>query len=159
MVRVAQVQVSRRLSPILTAVGSYNMTQSVPSYIMEKRNLLDRQLFFRNGTETEDFHDVEAGIEANIAQTQTEVHADWKWSSGSPLVFGRKEDNNSLSAIDLEVHQGIPVRVFSETELTLLLAIKNLLDQNPDTVSNADFERALLYGMSRVIAGGLLLRF
>ncbi|HJZ11669.1 MAG TPA: TonB-dependent receptor [Acidobacteriota bacterium] len=157
--RGVTVQINKQVTSVVRAFGSYNMTESVPLYIIEKRSMQNRQLFFRRGKESQDLHDVVAGIEAHIPQTQTEVKADWNWSSGSALVFGRDGDDSALCAVDVEVHQGIPVNVFSQTELTLLLAIKNVLDQNSEVDTNADFERALLYGMPRVVAGGLLLKF
>jgi len=154
-----EVQITKRITPVLAAVASYRMDVSVPVSIVEKNTYYDRKLYFRQGDSPEDFHDVQAGILASIPQTQTQVHADWKWSSGTPVVFGRGEHNIPVSAIDLEVHQSIPVQVFSETELQLLVAIKNLLDQNPEMNGNADFQRALLYNVPRVVAGGLLLKF
>jgi hypothetical protein len=107
----------------------------------------------------EEFHDLGAGIRAQFQPTKTQVVADWKWSSGSPVVFGRKQDNSSMSALDLEVLQGVPFRVFAQSNMKLLLAIRNLLDQSPETLGNADFERALTYGMPRVVAGGVLIEF
>ena len=76
-----------------------------------------------------------------------------------PIVFGRADHRMPLTAIDVEVHQAIPLQVFSQTELQILVAIKNLLDQNPEMNANADFERALIYNIPRVVAGGLLLKF
>jgi outer membrane receptor protein involved in Fe transport len=116
-------------------------------------------MYFVNGKDLESFHDLGAGIRADFRPTDTQVQADWKWSSGSPLVFGRKQDNSSMTAVDVEVHQGIPFRVFAQSNMKLLLAIKNLLDQTPDTGGNADFQRALIYGMPRVVAGGVLIEF
>ena len=152
-------QVSKRISPLITLMGSYNVRQAIPLYIIEKRGLTGRKLFFLTGPDVEDFHDVQAGVAARIRQTGTQVDANWKWSSGTPLVFGGRNHDSSLSAIDVEVRQGVPVHIFSQTEVKLLLAIKNLLDQNADSISNADFERALLYNVPRTIAGGLAVRF
>jgi hypothetical protein len=135
------------------------MALSIPVFIIEKNTYPNRQLFFRNGTNAEDFHDVAAGIEANIEHTQTQVRADWRWTSGTPLIFGRAEEAGSLSSIDVEVHQGIPVHIFSQSELKLLVAVRNVLDQEPITDTNADFHRSLVYSMPRVVAGGLLLKF
>jgi hypothetical protein len=156
---VVQAQVQKRISGILTALGSYNITESVPLYIVEKGSFSKRQVYFRKGETSEDFHDVQAGIRANINQTKTQVQANWKWSSGSPLVFGRRAENSALTALDLEVYQGIPFQVFSESDIKFLLAVKNLLDQNSDGNGNADYQRALVYGMPRVIAGGVLIEF
>ncbi|HSP07767.1 MAG TPA: TonB-dependent receptor [Acidobacteriota bacterium] len=154
-----EINATKQLSHKLSAMVTYNMCQAVPVYIVEKRVFSQRQLYFINGAAPMGFHDFQAGIRADIQQTLTEVNASWKWSSGSPLVFGRQESNSSLSALDIEVYQGLPVRVFDDGQLKLLVAIKNLLDQNPEFNSNADFQRALLYGMPRVIAGGVLVRF
>jgi TonB dependent receptor/Carboxypeptidase regulatory-like domain len=150
---------SKQVSSNITAVASYNVTQAVPIYIVEKRVFSERQMFFVNGRYPEEFHDVGAGIRAQFLPTKTQVVADWKWSSGSPVVFGRKQDSSSMSAIDVEVYQGMPFRVFAQSNMKLLLAIKNLLDQTPDTLGNADFQRALIYGMPRIVAGGVLIEF
>lgn len=154
-----EITATKKLTHVLSAMVSYNMNQAVPVYIVEKRIFSQRQLFFKDGPASQDFHDFQAGIHADFQQTLTEVNASWKWSSGSPLVFGRQDTNTSLSALDVEVSQGLPVRVFDEAQLKLLVAIRNLLDQNPEFNSNADFQRALLYGMPRVIAGGVLVQF
>lgn len=154
-----EINASKRFSQILSASVSYTMSQSLPVYIIEKRTFSQRQMYFMNGNAIQDFHDFEAGVRADFTQTLTEVNASWKWSSGTPLVFGRQTDNTSLAALDVEVSQGLPVHVFNEAQLKLLIAVKNLLDQNPEFNSNADFQRALLYGMPRVIAGGVLVQF
>jgi hypothetical protein len=150
---------SKQVSSNITAVASYNLKSAVPIYIVEKRVFSHGQMYFVNGKSAEDFHDIGAGIRAQFRPTKTQVLADWKWSSGSPVVFGRKQDNSSMSAVDVEVHQGVPFRVFEQSNMKLLLAIKNLLDQSPATLGNADFERALIYGMPRVVAGGVLVEF
>ena len=116
-------------------------------------------MFFVSGREAQDYHDIQAGIEANIHQSATQVQANWKWSSGSSLIFGRKQDNSSLSAVDIEVHQGIPVQLFSESQVKVLVAVRNVLDQNQDKTGNADFQRALVYDMPRVFAGGVMFEF
>ncbi len=135
------------------------MSRAVPVYIIEKRGLGGRQLYFMDGEDTQAFHDIQAGIEAHIKQSNTDVRADWKWSSGSPLVFGNRNENVALSAVDLEVHQAVPLHFFSQSELKVLLAIRNGLDQNPDASNNADFERALLFNIPRTVAGGVLWQF
>jgi outer membrane receptor protein involved in Fe transport len=157
--RGVEVQVSKKISHVISAKGSYNITSSIPIYIIEKRAFSQRQMFFLSGRDPQDFHDIQAGIEANIQQSLTQVQANWKWSSGGPLVFGRKDDNTSLSAVDIEVHQGIPVQFFNQSQLKVLLAIRNLLDQNDQKSGNADYQRALLFDSPRVIAGGVLLEF
>jgi Carboxypeptidase regulatory-like domain len=157
--RGMEVGITKKISSNITAVASYNLIEAVPVYIVEKRVFSQRQMYFVNGRDLQSFHDVGAGIRAQFRPTDTQVQADWKWSSGSPLVFGRKQDNSSMTAVDVEVHQGIPFRVFAQSNMKLLLAIKNLLDQTPDTVGNADFQRALIYGMPRVVAGGVLIEF
>jgi outer membrane receptor protein involved in Fe transport len=157
--RGVEIQVTKKITSVLAAVASYRMDLSVPTSIVEKNTYYARKLYFLQGDSVEDFHDLQAGILANIPQTQTEVTADWKWSSGTPIIFGKGEHNTPLTAIDVEVHQSIPVQVFSQTELQLLVAIKNLLDQNPQMNGNADYQRALVYNVPRVIAGGLLLKF
>jgi TonB dependent receptor-like, beta-barrel len=154
-----EVRITKRITPVLAAFASYRMDLSVPLSIVEKNTYDSRKLFFLQGDSVEDFHDLEAGILANIPQTQTQVNADWKWSSGTPIVFGRGDHNVPLMAIDVEVHQVIPLQVFSQTELQVLVAVKNLLDQNSEMNANADFQRALLYNVPRIVAGGLLLKF
>lgn len=154
-----EAEFEKRISGLLSARASYNITQTIPIYIVEKGTFSQRQMYFRPGEKVEDFHDVQAGIHANIQQTMTRVSANWKWSSGSPLVFGRKESGGALSALDLEVYQGIPFQVFSETDLKLLVAIQNILDRDQATTGNADYYRALQYDMPRVIAGGVLVEF
>ncbi len=154
-----EIQVTRRITPVIAAVATYRMNLTVPVSIIEKNGLMRRNVYFREGEGSESFHDLQAGILAKIPATQTQVHADWKWSSGTPLVFGHAEHNNPLSAIDVEVHQAIPVQFFSQTQLQLMIAIKNLLNQNPEVSGNADFQRALLYNIPRIVAGGLLLKF
>ncbi|MCI0611623.1 hypothetical protein L0244_01400, partial [bacterium] len=114
--------------------------------------------YFRRGEKSEDYHDVQAGIRADIQQTNTRVAANWKWSSGSPLIFGRNA-TGALSALDVEVYQGIPFQVFSETDLKLLVAIQNILDHDQASTGNADYYRALQYDQPRVIAGGVLVQF
>jgi hypothetical protein len=157
--RGMEIQVTKRISPMFTTVATYRMNFTVPVSIIEK-NLYDRRsVYFKEAGQVRDFHDLQAGILAKIPATQTQIHADWKWSSGTPLVFGNANHNNPLTAIDLEVHQVIPFEVFSQTELQLMVAIKNLLDQNADINGNADFQRALLYNIPRIVAGGLLLKF
>ncbi len=151
--------VSRRITPLISLIGSYNVRQAIPVYIIEKRGLTGRKLFFLTGSDLADFHDVQAGVAARIRQTGTQVDASWKWSSGTPLVFGTRDHDTGLSAIDVEVRQGVPVHIFSQTEVKLLLAIKNLLDQNADSITNADYRRALLYNVPRTIAGGLAVQF
>lgn len=153
------VNVSKRINRRLTADVAYDVRQTLPVYIIEKRVYAVRQLYFMQGEMPAFFHDVKAGIEARFAPSGTYVNARWKWSSGSPLVFGRKEDNKPLSAIDVEVRQELPIRSLSQSQLQLIMAIKNILDQNKEITSNADFQRALEYGMPRTIAGGLLLKF
>jgi outer membrane receptor for ferrienterochelin and colicin len=157
--RGVELHFTKKITPVLTAVASYRMDLSVPVSIVEKNTYYARKLYFMQGDSVEDFHDLQAGILANIPQTQTEVSADWKWSSGTPIIFGPGDHNSPLSAVDVEVHQSIPVQVFSQTELQILVAIKNLLDQNPQMNGNADFQRALVYNVPRVVAGGLLLKF
>ena len=157
--RGMEMQVTKRISPILTAVATYRMNLSVPVSIIEKNTFDVRKVYFKEGDALQDFHDLQAGILAKIPITRTQVHADWKWSSGTPIVFGNAEHRIPLTAIDVEVHQEIPVQFFSQTELQFMLAIKNLLDQNPDISGNADFQRALLYNIPRIVAGGLLLKF
>jgi len=152
-------RVSRKITPLITLIGSYNVRQAIPVYIIEKRGLTGRKLFFLTGSDLADFHDFQAGVAARIRQTGTQVDASWKWSSGTPLVFGARNHDSSLSAIDVEVRQGVPVHIFSQTEVKLLLAIKNLLDQNADSINNADYARALLYNVPRTIAGGLAVQF
>jgi hypothetical protein len=76
------------------------------------------------------------------------------------MVFGASADHSiPLTAIDLEVYQAIPLDLFSQTQLQLMVAIKNLLDQNSEINGNADFHRALIYNIPRIVAGGLLLKF
>jgi outer membrane receptor for ferrienterochelin and colicin len=157
--RGMEIEISKQITPILAAVASYRMDLSVPVSIVEKNTYYSRKLYFLQGDSVQDFHNFQAGILAKIPQTQTQVHADWKWSSGTPIVFGRAAHKMPLTAIDVEVHQVIPLQVFSQTELQILVAIKNLLDQNPEMNANADFERALIYNIPRVVAGGLLLKF
>ncbi len=157
--RGMEMQVTKRITATIAAVASYRMNLSVPVSIIEKSMGSKRRVYYVEGDSLQDFHDLEAGILAKIPLTQTQVHADWKWSSGTPLVFGRADHKNPLSALDVEVHQVIPFQVFSETQLQLMLAIKNLLDQNPENNGNADFQRALVYNIPRVVAGGLLLKF
>jgi outer membrane receptor for ferrienterochelin and colicin len=157
--RGMEMEISKQITPAIAAVVSYRMDLSVPVSIVEKNTYSSRKLYFLQGDSVQDFHNFQAGILAKIPQTQTQVHADWKWSSGTPIVFGRADHNMPLTAIDVEVHQAIPVQVFSQTELQILVAIKNLLDQNPEMNANADFERALIYNIPRVVAGGLLLKF
>ncbi|MCI0602658.1 TonB-dependent receptor [bacterium] len=157
--RGIQFQVTKRINPVLTAVATYRMNLSVPFSIIEKNTFDQRKLYFKEGDSLQDFHDLQAGILAKIPLTRTQVHADWKWSSGTPVVFGSAEHRIPLTAIDVEVHQEIPVQFFSQTELQIMLAVKNLLDQNPDATGNADFQRALLYNIPRIVAGGLLLKF
>jgi|GEM_PF-2775577 len=157
--RGMEIQITRKITSVLTAVASYRMDLAVPVSIVEKNTFNNRKLYFMEGQSVEAFHDLQAGILANIPRTQTEVQAEWKWSSGTPIVFGRGDHNLPLTAIDVEVHQAIPLQVFSQTELQLLVAIKNLLDQNPQMNGNADFQRALVYNIPRVVAGGLLLKF
>ncbi len=154
-----EAQFEKRISDLLTASASYNITETVPMYIVEKGTFSAHQMYFRRGEKTEGFHDVTAGIRADIQQTQTQVAANWKWSSGSPIVFGRKDSSSPLSALDVEVYQGIPVGLFSESDLKLLVAIQNVLDQTQDSSQNADYYRALQYDMPRVIAGGVLIEF
>ena len=157
--RGMEVQVTRRISPVLAAVATYRLNVTLPVAIIEKGTYNHRNLYFKEGDSLESFHDLQAGILARIPATQTQVHADWKWSSGTPLIFGNGDHKMPLSAIDVEVHQSIPVSLFSQSELQLMLAVKNLLDQNPDDSGNADFQRALLYNVPRVVAGGLMLKF
>lgn len=150
-------QVSKQLSPMFTAFVGYDLKKGVPVNIVEKHYFTQRQLFFVGAEQEETFHDIQAGVHADIPQTLTKVNAGWNYSSGTQLVYGRKTE--SLSSIDLEVHQGLPVRVFSQAQLNLLLAVKNLLDQNSGFTGNADFQRALVFGMPRTIAGGVLVKF
>ena len=157
--RGMEIAVHKRITPVLAAVATYRLNATVPVSIIEKGSFDKRKVFFREGETVQDFHDFQAGILASIPATQTQVHADWKWSSGTPIVFGREEHNVPLSALDVEVHQAIPVQVFSQTELQLMVAIKNLLDQNAAANGNADFHRALIYNIPRIVAGGLLLKF
>lgn len=153
-----EAEFEKRLSHLLTARASYNITQTIPIYIVEKGTFAQRQMYFRPGEKSEDYHDVQAGIRADIQQTNTRVAANWKWSSGSPLIFGRNA-SGALSALDLEVYQGIPFQVFSETDLKLLVAIQNILDRDQASTGNADYYRALQYDQPRVIAGGVLVQF
>jgi outer membrane receptor for ferrienterochelin and colicin len=157
--RGMEVQVTKRISPILTAVATYKMNFTVPVSIIEKNSYNTRTVYFKEEDRLNDFHDLQAGILAKIPATQTQIHADWKWSSGTPIVFGGGDHRTPLTAIDLEVHQAIPFEVFSQTQLQLMIAIKNLLDQNADINGNADFQRALVYNIPRIVAGGLLLKF
>jgi hypothetical protein len=153
-----ETEFEKRLSHLLTARASYNITQTIPVFIVEKGTFSQRQMYFRPGERSENYHDVEAGIRADIQQTNTRVAANWKWSSGSPLIFGRNA-TGSLSALDLEVYQGIPFQVFSETDLKLLVAVQNILDHDQAASGNADYYRALEYDQPRVIAGGVLVQF
>jgi hypothetical protein len=153
-----EAQFEKRISDLLRATASYNITQTVPLFIVEKGNSM-RQMYFRPGEKSEGFHDVSAGIIADIHQTQTQVSANWKWSSGSPLIFGRRDSSGPLSALDVEVYQGIPLALIPQSDLKLLVAIQNVLDQSGETNANADYYRALLYDMPRVIAGGVLIEF
>lgn len=153
-----EAEVEKRLSNLLTARASYNITQTIPIYIVEKGTFSQRQMYFRPGEKSENYHDVQAGIRADIHQTNTRVAANWKWSSGSPLIFGRNA-TGALSALDLEVYQGIPFQVFSETDLKLLVAVQNILDHDQASTGNADYYRALQYDQPRVIAGGVLVQF
>jgi hypothetical protein len=152
-------QFEKRISDLLTASATYNITQTVPIFIVEKGAFSTRQMYFRRGDKSEGFHDVQAGIKADIAQTGTQVAANWKWSSGSPLVFGRRDSSGPLQALDVEVYQGLPIGLFSESDLKLLVAIQNVLDTTQDASANADYYRALQYDMPRVIAGGVLIEF
>lgn len=158
--RGMQVQITKRISPVFAAVATYRMNVTVPVSIIEK-NLYDRRnVYFKEADQLQHFHDLQAGILAKIPATQTQIHADWKWSSGTPMVFGAAADHSiPLTAIDLEVHQAIPLDLFSQTQLQLMVAIKNLLDQNSEINGNADFHRALIYNIPRIVAGGLLLKF
>jgi TonB dependent receptor len=153
-----EAEFEKRLSHFLTARASYNITQTIPIYIVEKGAFSEGQMYFRLGEKSEDYHDVQAGIRADIQQTNTRVAANWKWSSGSPLIFGRNA-SGALSALDLEVYQGIPFQVFSETDLKLLVAVQNILDREQASTGNADYYRALQYDQPRVIAGGVLVQF
>lgn len=153
-----ETEIEKRLSHLLTARASYNITQTIPVYIVEKGTFSQRQMYFRPGEKSENYHDVEAGIRADIQQTNTRVAANWKWSSGSPLIFGRNA-TGALSALDVEVYQGIPFQVFSETDLKFLVAIQNILDRDQAASGNADYYRALQYDQPRVIAGGVLVQF
>lgn len=153
------VNVGKRINRRVSAEVAYSVRQSLPVYIIEKRIYETRQLYFMEGDIPQFFHDVKAGIEARFSPSGTSLNAKWKWSSGSPLVFGRKEDNKPLSAIDVEVRQELPLRSLSQSQLQLIMAVRNLLDQNDEITSNADFQRALEFGMPRTIAGGVLLKF
>ena len=157
--RGMELQVSKKFSPVLAAVATYRLNVTAPVSIIEKNHYDRRNVYFKEAERLQDFHDIQAGILAKIPATQTQIHADWKWSSGTPLVFGVSDHSIPLTAVDLEVHQAIPVEVFSQTSLQLMLAIKNVLDQNSDINSNADFQRALIYNVPRIVAGGLLLKF
>lgn len=154
-----EIDFRRQLNSMLTATASYTMEFGVPVYIIEKTVFSERNVYFRYGSGPDVFHDLRTGIKAHIRATLTDVQADWKWSSGSPLVYGLSAQDVPLTSIDIEVHQGLPIQVFSDTELKLLVAVRNLLDQNSSTTGNADFHRALLYGMPRLVAGGVLLEF
>ena len=153
-----EAQFEKRISDLLTASATYNITQTVPIFIVEK-GFSSRQMYFRRGESTEGYHDLQAGIKADISQTGTQVAANWKWSSGSPIVFGRRDSSGPLSALDLEVYQGLPIGLFSQSDLKLLVAIQNILDRTEDSSANADYYRALQYDMPRVIAGGVLIEF
>ncbi len=153
-----ETEFEKRISHLLTARASYNITQTIPIYIVEKGTFSQRQMYFRRGEKSEDYHDVQAGIRADIQQTNTRVAANWRWSSGSPLIFGRNA-TGALSALDVEVYQGIPFQVFSETDLKLLVAVQNILDHDQTSTGNADYYRALQYNQPRVIAGGVLVQF
>jgi hypothetical protein len=157
--RGMEIQVTKQISPIFAAVATYRMNFTAPVSIIEKNAYYSKNVYFKESGTVKDFHDLQAGILAKIPATQTQIHADWKWSSGTPLVFGDARHNTPLTAIDLEVHQGIPFEVFAQTQLQLMVAIKNLLDQNSEINGNADFQRALLYNIPRIVAGGLLLKF
>jgi hypothetical protein len=152
-------QFEKRISNLLTASATYNITKTVPIFIVEKGAFATRQMYFRRGEKLEGFHDVQAGITADIAQTGTQVSANWKWSSGSPLIFGRRDASGPLQALDVEVYQGLPIGLFSQSDLKLLVAIQNVLDTTEDASANADYYRALQYDMPRVIAGGVLIEF
>lgn len=152
-----EIRASKKVGRTWSTNVSYRVNGGVPVYIVEKRGFTQRQIFFIPGTEAQQYHDLQAGVQADFEHTQTQVSADWNYSSGSPLVFGRKD--SALASLDVEVHQGIPVHMFSQAQVKLLLAIKNLLDQNAQDTGNADFERALVYGMPRIIAGGVLVKF
>jgi outer membrane receptor protein involved in Fe transport len=154
-----EAQFEKRISDLLTASATYNVTQTIPIYIVEKGMFSTRQMYFRRGEKSEGYHDVQAGIKADIQQTQTQVAANWKWSSGSPIIFGRRESTGSLSALDVEVYQGLPIALFSQSDLKLLVAIQNVLDHSQDSNANADYYRALQYDMPRTIAGGVLIEF
>jgi outer membrane receptor protein involved in Fe transport len=154
-----EVQITKRISSVLSAVATYRMNRTVPVSIIEKNGYQRRTVYFKEADSAEGFHDVHAGILASIPITQTQVQADWKWSSGTPLVFGYADHQRALAAIDVEFLQAIPVQFFSQTELQLMVAIKNLLDQNSEINGNADFQRALVYNIPRIVAGGLLLKF
>jgi hypothetical protein len=151
-----EVRAHKKVGRLSTNV-SYKVNGGVPVYIVEKRGFTGSQIFFMPGATSQQYHDLQAGVQADFEHTQTSVSADWNYSSGSPIVFGRKD--SALASVDVEVHQGIPVHMFSQAQVKLLLAVKNLLDQNDDDSGNADFERALVYGMPRVIAGGVLVKF
>jgi outer membrane receptor protein involved in Fe transport len=157
--RGMEIQVQKKIAPLVAAIVTYRMNFSLPVSIIEKDAYDQRKIFFKQGDSVQDFHDFQAGILAKIPTTNTQVHADWKWSSGTPIVFGRADHRIPLSAIDLEVYQALPVQVFSQNQLQLMIAIKNLLDQNPQINGNADFQRALVYNIPRIVAGGLLLKF
>jgi hypothetical protein len=153
------VDFKRQLNSVVTATASYTMEFAVPVYIIGKRVFSENQLYFRYGNGRDLFHDLRTGVKAHFKSTLTDLQADWKWSSGSPLIFGLKGQDTPLTSIDIEVHQGLPIQVFADSELKLLIAVRNLFDQNTGATSNADFHRALLYGMPRLVAGGLLLEF
>ena len=153
------IEVTRQINPVLTAVASYRLSFAVPVYIIEKIHHSNRRLYFKEGERLEDYHNLQAGISATISRTQTRVEADWRFSSSTPFVFGSPNESMTLSTFDVEVQQGIPVQVFAQTELQVMVAVRNLFDQSADQEGNADFQRALLYGMPRVVAGGLLLKF
>lgn len=154
-----RVDAGKRINAHMVVHATYDLRQANPVYIVEKRLYSTRQLYFMGDGTPDVFHDLKAGVEATYTPTNTHVQADWKWSSGSPMVFGRKDDDTRLTAIDVEVRQGLPVKVMPQSELELLLAVRNLLDQNRELTSNADFQRALTYGLPRTISGGVLFKF
>ena len=79
-----EAQFEKRISDLLTASASYNITETVPMFIVEKGAFSARQMYFKRGEKTEGFHDVSAGIKADIRQTGL------KWQqTGSGVLAAR----------------------------------------------------------------------
>ena len=153
-----ETEFEKRISHLITARASYNITQTIPIYIVEKGNVFAKTNVFRLVKNRKIIMMFRQESGQTYSKQIRGLSANWKWSSGSPLIFGRNS-TGALSALDLEVYQGIPFQVFSETDLKLLVAIQNLLDRDQASTGNADYYRALQYDQPRVIAGGVLVQF